>query len=1444
MSRLFTRLLDRYRLVLPIALLLALSGLLAWFTMPRQEDPSMPDRFGIVIAAYPGADAETVERLITDPIEEHLAQVAQVFEVASTSRTDVAVLRVRLGDAVYDTREAWDEVEDALEDARAELPEGAQAPELEHELITDQHVVVLAVTGSLDRRALLSGAKRVKRALLRVPGVSEVSIEGDPGEQVIVELDDARARRLGLAPGALARALAANNSSLPAGVLAVDGRNTSIKAKAELQSVADLERTDVTLPSGVTVPLREIARVRIGPEEPTPTRMRYAGAEAVGVAVVPKPGIDVVALGERVRAELSTVSETLAPLEVHELSFQPDYVSSRLSGLGRSLLLGIAIVAGILILAMGARLGLLVASVVPLVALAALAVYAMGGGVLHQISVAALIIALGMLVDNAIVVAESIQQKLDAGQPATQATSGAVRELAVPLFTATGTTLAAFVPMYLSKGGTGDFTRAIPIVIMLTLVISYLYAVLVTPSLACLFLRPRTAGGGDRLAGIVGWAGRVATRRPWHILAGALLAVGLAAAGASQVGQSFFPASGRNQLVVEVVHPEGTHIDETDETARALERHLAEDARVRAVSSFVGRSAPRFYYNLPNRPRSPHFAHVVIETHRAEDVPSLAADLGAWGRRALPAAEIVPRPLEQGPPVTAPVEVRLHGEDLADLFAAAERVMASLRRIEGVRNVTHDLGLGVPSVELEVHDAAAARRGLSREDVATALLAQTRGLPVGALRSEEDPIPIVVRAPAGERTSPAQLPALSVPSARGGLAAAHLTPLAQVARTDVRWRPAAIHRRDRVREVAVTAHLADGQAFGPVLAELRAGLDDGALPKGVSMSFGGAAQGSGEANAAIVTTAPIGAILLLLFLMLEFDSFRRVGLILLTVPLAATGVVPGLLVADQPFGFMSLLGVIALVGVVVNNAIVLLDVIEARRAEGLSVPDAVAASVALRARPILLTTATTVAGLTPLAISPSPLWPPLASAMIAGLIASTALTLLVVPAAYTLLFRPRSKPPGRAPKVAAAAGAAGLALLLAGPALAAPSLSEVLARGAEQPLTEADRQQLRQAEARADAEWRQAFLPTLGAEAGVSRIDRQLSLVTPAGNVPFGAQSAGRVGVGLTQPLLDLARLAGTGPAASAEAEAARLALGRTLQVQAATAGARFFDDRAVAAELAATRAYTESIEARAKRLDALVKQGRALEADLLRVELALADARQQTFALEARRRVARRALAEAIGAAEPVAAGEVDLPLDVPRMQDALPSALERRSDLRALARSAEAAGERQRSVWLELVPKLEARGQFVYDSGLPYDTHHYFTGSLNVVWNPIAAGTRLARDDAEEAEQARTRARLEAARRGVRIEVEAAYAALETTQRALEVAKSAVLQAEETVRVERLRYEEGQVTVSDLLETEALLLSQASRRAVAEVEVDRARLLARLALGGPLFAEADVAP
>jgi multidrug efflux pump subunit AcrB len=995
-----TWILNNRRLVLTTALLFSLTGAVFWMTMVRQEDPRLPDYWGQVVAPYPGADALTVEHLVLEPIEEALAEVSQIKFVEATAFEEVAVMRIELRGDVRDFNKAWDDVRDALAKAQLEFPQGAGQPVLDEDQV-DQDAVVLAVTGSADTQVLLQAARRIKDRLQTLSLVKKVRLIADPGEQVTIALNDAAARRLGLTPRQLALQLQARNRIMSGGSLVVAGKSLRLRPLSEFASVNEIEQTPVALPSGGSVPLKEVARVHLGPTEPAAARMRLNGAMAVAVAVVPREAINLVSFGRSIQSLVHRLNGEIRPLKIQTVTFQPARTQARLTDLNVSLSFGVLVVAGILIMVMGLRLGLVVASVVPLVTMASVAIYAWGGGVLHQISISALVLALGMLVDNAIVVAENVQWRLQEGETPSQAALGAVAELRTPLLAATLTTVAAFVPMLISSGPTADFTRTIPVIVMLTLVVSYGYALTVTPTLSQMFLRPDDSRNLAWLTRLGERAARFATGNPRPVLVAAagLLAVSLILS--QSVQRQFFPSADRNQILVDVKLAEGAHLDATDQTVRTVEQALMTRPEVVRVASFMGRSAPHFYYNVPRVPFSPHFAQLIVETRSTADNAPVIDFIRSRLLPGLPGVELVSRKMEQGPPIQAPVEVRLSAERLEDLNQAATLVTKALKSTPGSLDVRHDLGPGAPTLRFRIDDAAAARYGISRVDIAGAVYGRTRGQSVGELYFGEDPIPVVVRSEAGERLAVADLSAVDVPAGQN-----RMIPLGQVAHIEPVWQPAAIRHRNGQRLVTVSSQLQEGFTFTRVLASLRTRLAALNLPKEVTVSFGGDAEGSGEANAEMMRNLPMGLLLLLAVLLAEFNSFRKVAIIMVTVPLAAAGVVPGLLISGQPFGFMSFLGVIALVGIVVNNAIVLLEVVDSRREAGVDIVEALQEAVARRIRPILLTTATTIAGLLPLALSRSTLWPPLASAMISGLVSSTLLTLVVVPALYHELMRP------------------------------------------------------------------------------------------------------------------------------------------------------------------------------------------------------------------------------------------------------------------------------------------------------------------------------------------------------------------------------------------------------------------------------------------------------
>lgn len=832
------KILSQRRLIVCAGILFSLMGLLAAGTMPRQEDPRIPDHWGMILTRFPGADAEKVERLVVDPLEENLAEVEEIKDVTTTIRSGVAITVVELRFPLDDVDNAWDEVRRSLAKAKREFPETAGEPVLDDRL-QDNESVVIAVSGTPDPVVLGDAVEALKKEFLSLPHVARVKLIADPGDQVTIELDDSLLKRLGLDPLYLKSQLASRNLTVPGGSVKVGGKKVVLRLNDEFESIAEIAATPIMLPSGAGVPLGDLAKVRRGPEEPASAKMRYNGKPAVGLGIIPQKGINVVAFGDTVKKKLEEVRTRYPALQIDELAFQPTRVQARLVNLGNSLLLSVLTVVGVLLLFMGARLGLIVGSVVPMVALSALALYNWGGGVLHQVSIAAFVISLGMLVDNAIVVAESVQRGIDRGVAPTAAGIEAVKDLALPLAAATGTTLAAFLPMLLARGASGEFTRALPIIIMLTLSVSYVFAITVTPVLSCAFLRRGDEARPSWFDSVGKFLGALALRRSFVILAVAFVVVAVSLAGFRHVDRRFFPLSDRNQFIIDLKLPEGAHLDEIDAAAARVEAAVAKRPEVVSVAGLVGRGAPAFYYNLPRLPDSPHLAQIVVTVRDRSSVEPVLRWARELVNQQLPEVEVVGRRLQQGPPLDAPFEVRLLGWDLKALGSGADMVLAALKSIPDAVDVRHNVGLGVPTIHFKIDDASAARHGLSRSDVALAVQGRTRGLEVGKYRAGDDPVPILIRSQAGENYPVQDLASIDVTPPRG-----KSVPVGQIASSNAEWLPAAIHHRNRKRVVTVSAQIAEGATYSTVLDKLGPKVQALNLPQGIQVEYGGEADRS------------------------------------------------------------------------------------------------------------------------------------------------------------------------------------------------------------------------------------------------------------------------------------------------------------------------------------------------------------------------------------------------------------------------------------------------------------------------------------------------------------------------------------------------------------------------------------------------------------------------
>lgn len=988
------------RLVLLIVVMLTLVGVGSLSSMARQEDPAFPDRGGLITVLYPGATAETMERLILEPLQDEISQVEEVQEYQATARTGVALVNVSLLDNLYDTDTGWDRVRIAMERAETEFPAGVQEMTLDDRL-TGLPAVVLALAGSPSVVELSLAAEQLKRDLLDLPGLSRIELEGETEEQINIALHDAELVRLGITPNQLGQFIAQRNQVSPGGFIVVGDRRLNLLSNNEFLSLEAIRSTQIPLPQGGSVPLAAVAEVwRSAAEPPAPATFQD-GEQVVALELYTvKNEVDALLFGDNVRARLEQLRPDYAPLEIRELFFQPDQVADRLNNLMGSLMLSMLIITTILFLGMGWRMGVTVAMMLPVVTLISLGIYNFGGGVLHQIAVIGAVISLGILIDNAIVMVENIQHRLNEGASRQQAMLDAVGELAGPLGASTGTTLAAFTPLLLSSGGTADFTRGIPVMIMLTLTVSFFLAVSIAPLASAWFLKPATVTRSAWIDSLGSNAAALSRRFPRFVIIAGFILAGGSMMLFPYLNFQFFPNADRPQVVVEMFLPEGSDIRQTHLLSQELETALRGRPGVVSVHRFVGATGPGFYYNLPNATQAPNRARLVVNTETLAQTAPLIDWVRSYTGSNFPEYDIVASTLAQGPPRAAPVEIRVFHADDETRLLAAEQVFSHLKRVPGAVDVRHDIDTGVPVLRLNVDDASAQRYGLSRADVAQTLFARSFGQPVEQYRQELDPLPILLRSNEGTALDVEGLLSSYVFNALG-----EPIPLSLIAQTEADWQVASINHRNGVRVLSITSGLDDGYSFSQILDGLNARLAEQPLPPGSRLEFGGDQESSGEANSAILATAPIGILLLLFFLLLQFNSYKRVGIILLTVPLAAAGIFPGLVLTDSPFGFQPLLGIIALVGIVVNNAIVLVDRMDQGLGQGMSVNDAVDEAIQRRTRPILLTTATTVTGLLPLAFSSSTLWPPMAWAIISGLLASTVLTLLVVPAVCRLSLK-------------------------------------------------------------------------------------------------------------------------------------------------------------------------------------------------------------------------------------------------------------------------------------------------------------------------------------------------------------------------------------------------------------------------------------------------------
>ena len=988
--------------------IVALGGVLAYFKLGQREDPDFTFRAMVIRTQWPGATAQQVERQVTDRIEKKLQEVPYYKHATSYSRAGESLIILELLDTSpsAEVPQLWYQARKKIADIRYTLPQEVIGPAFNDEF-GDVFGSIYAFSGDgFNLGELRRHVETVRQRLLKLPDIAKIDLIGVQPEVVTITISHQRLAQLGLPPLAIAQAIAAQNIVQDGGRLQAGDTSVPLRVQGNLESVADLASLPLRV-NNRTVRLSDVAEITRGYLDPPETTMRYAGKPAIGLAIAMKPRGDVLRLGADLKREMNALlAELPVGVEFARVSDQPAIVKDAVGEFMNSFLEAVAIVLAVSFLSLGARAGLVVAITIPLVVAATFLLMRQFGIDLHRISTGALIIALGLLVDDAMIAVEMMARKLEEGLDRLHAAAFAYSATAFPMLTGTLVTAAGFLPIATAQSTTGEYTFSLFAVVTLALLASWVAAVFVTPLAGYHLLK---AHPGDRheifntpfyarLRRLIEWC----LRHRKTVIAATLALFALGAVGMTYTEKQFFPSSNRTELLVELWLPEGADIRASERQAARLEALLARESGVASYVSYVGYGSPRFFLSLEQQLFRPNFAQTVVLTKDLQAREQVAARLRQALNDDFPGVRGRVLRVPLGPPVNYPVEFRVFGVDVATIKRLAEEVETVMRRDQRLRDVHSNWGNQAPILRIDVDQDRARAAGVTSADVARTLYSVTEGLPVGQFREDDQLINIVLRAPQSERRQLDQIAAVNVPTAAG-----RSVPLSQVARVSEALEEPILWHRGRDRFLTVRADIIDGVQAPDVsthlyqqLAELRA-----KLPPGYRIEIGGALGESAGAQNSINAGMPLMLAVVLGLLMIQLKSLSRTLMVLLTAPLGVIGVAAALLLFRQPFGFVAMLGVIALSGMIMRNAVILIDQIRQDIESGLSDWDAIRESTVRRFRPILLTAAAAMFAMIPL--TRSILWGPMAFAIMGGLLIATALTILFVPALYATWFRVR-----------------------------------------------------------------------------------------------------------------------------------------------------------------------------------------------------------------------------------------------------------------------------------------------------------------------------------------------------------------------------------------------------------------------------------------------------
>ncbi|MBU9579371.1 efflux RND transporter permease subunit [Ralstonia mannitolilytica] len=1009
---------------------LLLGGIFAYSKLGQDEDPPFTFRAMVVQAFWPGATAEQMSRQVTDKIEKALQEVPYAWKIRSYSKPGETLVTFQLADTspAKETQQLWYTVRKKVGDIAPTLPQGVRGPYFNDDFGDVYGSIYALSADGFTYRQLNDYADAIRQQLLRVPNVAKVELLGDQDEKIYIEFQQAKLAQMGLDINTIATQIGQQNNIGPSGVLVTPTDNVQIRLSGQFSDIRDLENLSLRGPGGTTnIRLGDIATVKHGYIDPPHAKMRFNGKEVIGLGISMTKGGDIIQLGKDLRATVEKIRAKLpVGIEMEQVQNQPKSVQNSVGEFVHVLIEAVVIVLAVSFLSLGLHTkpklridiwpGLVVALTIPLVLAVTFLFMNIFDIGLHKISLGALIIALGLLVDDAIIAVEMMVRKLEEGFSKMEAATFAYTSTAMPMLTGTLITATGFLPVGLARSTVGEYTFGIFAVTALALVLSWFAAVVFVPYLGFLLLRTKShvGDGGhhelfdtpfyNRFRGWVNWC--VEYRKT--VIVVTLVAFGLGVFGFKYVEKQFFPDSSRPELMVELWLPEGSSFNQTETEAKRFEALMRKEQNVHSVTLFIGSGAPRFYLPLDQILPQTNVAQAIVMPTSLETREGVRQRVIGLLKSQFPHLRGRVKLLPNGPPVPYPVQFRVMGPDIGGVRKIADQVKAIMQANPNTVGVNDNWNENVKVLRLDIDQDKARALGVSTGSISQVTQTVLSGAPIAQYRDGDKLLDIVMRPEASERNTLDALQRVQVPTASG-----RAVPLTQVARVGFAWEPGVIWRENRDYGITVQSDVVDGVQGPTVTAQINPLLDKirADLPPDYQIKIAGAEEESANAGASIAAQMPLCIFIIFLLLMLQLHSFSRSVMVFLTGPLGLIGAAATLLLLRAPMGFVAQLGITALIGMIIRNSVILVDQIEQDVAAGVPTWNAIVEAAVRRFRPIILTAAAAVLAMIPL--SRSVFWGPMAAAIMGGLIIATVLTLLFLPALYAAWFRVK-RPEARA----------------------------------------------------------------------------------------------------------------------------------------------------------------------------------------------------------------------------------------------------------------------------------------------------------------------------------------------------------------------------------------------------------------------------------------------